>query len=117
MNQNLPTPPKAFQAFSQRFPKIGEAWNLLGKASAEGPLDAGTCRLIKLAVSIGCRSEGAAHSAVRKAVAEGVSPEALYQVVALAASTVGLPNAVAAFTWVEDIVKRQPGFHPDTPSR
>ncbi len=106
VNQKMPGPPKAFQDFSKRFPKINEAWNLLGKASDEGPLDAKTRRLIKLAVSIGVRSEGAAHSAVRKALAAGASPEELYQVVALAASTVGLPNAVAAFTWVEDIVKK-----------
>lgn len=106
MSQNIPSPPKAFQSFSERFPKIGEAWNLLGEASVDGPLDAKTCRLIKLAVSIGSRSEGATHSAVRKALAAGASPEELYQVVALAASTVGLPNAVAAFTWIEDVVKK-----------
>ena len=105
MNQKMPGPPKAFEDFSRRFPKINQAWSLLSEASDEGPLDAKTRRLIKLAVSIGGRSEGAAHSAVRKALAAGASPEELYQVVALAASTIGLPNAVAAFTWVEDVVK------------
>ncbi len=106
MNQEIPGPPKAFQDFSERFPKINEAWNLLGEASEDGPLDAKTRRLVKLAVSIGVRSEGATHSAVRKARAAGASPEEIYQVVALAASTIGLPNAVAAFTWIEDVVKK-----------
>ena len=102
----MPGPPKAFRDFAERFPKINQAWNLLGEASDEGPLDAKTRRLIKLAVSIGVRSEGATHSAVRKALAAGASPDELYQVVALAASTIGLPNAVAAFTWVEDVAKK-----------
>lgn len=106
MSQGTPRPPKAFEDFSRLFPKINQAWGLLGEASAEGPLDEKTQRLIKLAVSIGVRAEGAAHSSVRKALAAGASKEEIYQVVALAASTVGLPNAVAAFTWVEDILKR-----------
>jgi alkylhydroperoxidase/carboxymuconolactone decarboxylase family protein YurZ len=97
-----PPPPKAFHSFSERFPRIAEAWAILGEAGTEGPLDPRTARLIKLAASIGARSEGATHSAVRKARAAGATPEEIYQVVALAASTVGLPNAVAAFTWVED---------------
>ena len=105
MSQKTPGPPKAFQEFSQRFPKIHEAWNLLGEASDDGPLDEKTRRLVKLGVAVGVRAEGATHSAVRKALAAGATPEELYQVVALAASTIGLPNAVAAFTWVEDIVK------------
>jgi alkylhydroperoxidase/carboxymuconolactone decarboxylase family protein YurZ len=106
MKQKTPGPPQAFQDFSERFPKINQAWNLLGEASDEGPLDEKTRRLVKLAVSIGVRSEGASHSAVRKALAAGATPDELYQVVALTASTIGLPNAVAAFTWVEDVVGR-----------
>jgi alkylhydroperoxidase/carboxymuconolactone decarboxylase family protein YurZ len=105
MTGATPKPPKAFQQFSSRYPKIAEAWGLLGEAGASGPLDEKTQRIVKLAVAIGARSEGATHSAVRKALAAGVSPEALQQVVALAASTLGLPQAVAAFTWIEDELK------------
>ena len=99
-------PPKTFEVFSKRFPRIAEAWSLLGEAGLEGPVDEKTCRLIKLAVSIGARSEGATHSAVRKALAAGAGADEIHQVVALAASTVGLPNAVAAFTWVEDSLNK-----------
>lgn len=102
MKDRSPPPPKAFQAFSARFPQIGQAWDLLSEAGARGPLDERAQRLIKLAVAIAARSEGATHSAVRKALAAGTGPEELYQVVALAASTLGLPQAVAAFTWIED---------------
>ena len=100
--ERSPRPPKTFALFSRRFPRIAAAWEMLGEAGLDGPLDLKVSRLVKLAVSIGARSEGATHSAVRKARAAGATPEEIYQVVALAASTVGLPNAVAAFTWVED---------------
>ena len=98
--KGMPSPPKAFTAFSQRFPKAAAAWNLLSEAGRSGPLDEKTCRLIKLAIAIAARSQGATHSGVRKSIAAGATADEIYQVVALAASTVGLPNAVAAFTWV-----------------
>ena len=105
MKDPTPPPPKAFRDFSERFPKAAQAWGLLSEAGATGPLDSSTQLLVKLSIAIGTRSEGATHSAVRKALAAGIPPEAIYQVVALAASTVGLPNAVAAFTWIEDEMK------------
>jgi alkylhydroperoxidase/carboxymuconolactone decarboxylase family protein YurZ len=103
--KKLAAPPEPFNAFSERFPKLAEAWGLLGEAGVQGPLDEKTTRLIKLAVSIGVRSEGATHSAARKALAAGASTDEIYQVIALAASTIGLPNAVAAFTWVRELIK------------
>ena len=64
---------------------------------------------MKLAIAIGTRSEGATHSAVRKAIAAGVSTDEIHQVVALSASNLGLPGAVAAFTWIEDELKSAKG--------
>jgi alkylhydroperoxidase/carboxymuconolactone decarboxylase family protein YurZ len=95
-------PPRAFVEFSRRFPAVAKAWDLLGEAGSTGPLDGKTTRLVKLGISIAARSEGATHSATRKAQAAGASAEEIFQVVALAASTVGLPNAVAAYTWIQD---------------
>jgi len=100
-----PSPPKTFTEFSRRYPKIASAWSLLGEAGTEGPLDEKTARLVKLGVSLASRSEGATHSATRKALASGASAEEIFQVVALAASTIGLPAAVAAFTWIQDELK------------
>ena len=49
MNQEKASPPpKTFEVFSQSFPKIAQAWNLLGQAGLEGPLDEKTCRLLVL---------------------------------------------------------------------
>ncbi len=100
----LPKPPDTYLEFTQRFPKVGKAWELLGDAGRDGPLDEKIARLVKLGIAIGCLREGAVHSAVRKALAAGVSREAVEQVLALAASTIGLPAAVAVFTWVRDVL-------------
>ena len=101
---DLPKPPQTYEEFTGRFPALKEAWDALGRAGERGPLDARTRRLVKLAVAIGAQREGAAHSSVRKGLAQGLTREELEQVVVLAAGTIGLPAAVAAFTWIRDIV-------------
>lgn len=89
---------------ANQYPEVWDAYAALGKACAEaGPLDERSRRLIKLSLAIGARSEGAVHSHVRRALEEGVSAEELKQVAMLAIPTTGLPNAVAALTWIEDI--------------
>lgn len=103
-DSSVPRAPRAFHAFSKRYPHLATGWDSLREAEAEGPLDLKTRRLLKLAVSIGVRSQGSTHSATRKALAAGASPDEIYQVVAVAASVVGMPNAVAAFTWLEDVM-------------
>ncbi len=64
-----------------------------------------TRRLIKLAFSIGARSEGAVHSHARRALEEGLSAEELRQVAALAITSLGFPAAMAGLSWVNDILK------------
>ncbi|MFQ5688899.1 MAG: carboxymuconolactone decarboxylase family protein [Gemmatimonadota bacterium] len=98
----LPEPPPTFRAFVQRYPELGEAWESIARAGKRGPLDERTGRLVKLGVAIGAMRQGSVHAGVRKALGMGIEPEALEQVVALAAGTIGLPSAVAAFTWVRD---------------
>ena len=100
------SPPRTFFAFTRRYPKIGAAWELLGEAGNAGPLDPKTTRLVKLGIHIATRSEGGTHAAVRKALMAGARAEEIYQVVALAAGALGLPSAVAAFTWVEEELKK-----------
>jgi alkylhydroperoxidase/carboxymuconolactone decarboxylase family protein YurZ len=97
-----PKPPKTYEAFLKRFPRIGEAWECLAEAGREGPLDERTARLIKLGVAVGALREGAVHASVRKALAMGISRQEIEQVIALAAGTLGLPASVAVFSWVQD---------------
>ncbi len=96
-------PPRTFDEFSETFPKLREAWDLLGEAAGEGPLDEKTQRLVKLAIAIGAMREGAVHSSVRKGRAAGLTAEEMNQVIALAASVIGMPSAVAVWTWVRDV--------------
>lgn len=100
------TPPKTYESFVARFPQLGEAWELLREGGRRaGQLEGPEIALVKLGVAIGAQREGAVHSAVRKALAAGLGREEIEQVVALAASTIGLPTAVAAYTWCQDILR------------
>ena len=93
--------PEVFQRFVDRFPKMGEAWNLLREEGRlSGKLEQREQILVKLAVAVGALRPGAVHSASRKALASGVTLDDLEQIVALAAPTIGLPSAVAAHQWI-----------------
>lgn len=101
-----PKPPSTYRHFVERFPKLGEAWENVREAEETGPLDHRTRRLMKLAVAVGAMREGAVHSAVRKAQAAGAGEDAIYQTVALAASTLGFPSTVAVYSWVTDTLEK-----------
>ena len=98
----LPKAPDTHHEFVDRYPQLGRAWELIAEAGRDGPLDEPTVRLVKLGIAIGAMREGSVHASVRKAMAQGIPAEALDQVVALSAGTIGLPATVAAFTWVRD---------------
>ena len=99
----MPKPPRAYEEFVQRYPKLAAAWNALTNAGDEGPLDKRMIRLFKLAIAIGALREGAVRSATRKALAAGVSQAEIDQVIALAPSTIGLPSTVAVFSWIQEV--------------
>ncbi len=95
--------PRQYEEFTARFPGLAAGWEQLGTAARQGALDAKTVALVKLALAIGSRQEGPVHSATRKALAAGCDVTDLEQVVALSASTLGMPRCVAAWTWMRDI--------------
>ena len=100
--------PQAYLRFSRRFPKVVKSFEQLGEVAAgTGPLDPRTAHLVKLGMAMGVRSEGAVHSHVRRALAAGATPAEVRHVAALAVPTLGFPAAVAAFTWVEDVVGKR----------
>jgi 4-carboxymuconolactone decarboxylase len=99
--------PKAVNQFRKRYPKVWAAFNELGERCHEaGPLDEKSRRLVKLAMSIGAGLEGATHSAVRNACKAGITPEELDHVAVLAISTLGLPTAARAMTWIRDDLRQ-----------
>jgi alkylhydroperoxidase/carboxymuconolactone decarboxylase family protein YurZ len=96
--------PAAAGKLAKKYPEIWEAYSNLGEACANsGPLDDEARRLIKLALAIGAGSEGAVHSHVRRALEAGISAEKINQVAMLSIPTLGFPQAVAAWTWIEDL--------------
>ena len=100
--------PAAYERFQRAYRRVWEAYDRLGAAvHQEGPLDPKTRELVKLGMAIGGRLEGAVHSHARRALDAGASAAEIGHVVSLAVTTVGFPTAVAAFTWVEEVLKRR----------
>jgi alkylhydroperoxidase/carboxymuconolactone decarboxylase family protein YurZ len=101
-----PLPPSIIE-FQQKHPAVWDAFAKLGEAChGTGPLDEKSRRLIKLALAVALRHEGAVHSAVRNALASGVTREELEHVVLLSITTIGWPAANAAMTWIADASSR-----------
>ena len=97
--------PAGAQRIASRHPQIWSAYEQLGAACSEaGPLNARTIRLAKLAFAVASQSEGAVHSHTRRALDDGLSKEELLHVALLAIPSIGLAKAVAAMTWIEDIL-------------
>jgi 4-carboxymuconolactone decarboxylase len=98
--------PKRFLDFTTKYPNVADAYERLGKeVHAAGPLTERERALVKLAISIGARLEGGAHSHARKALAAGLSKDDLYHVALLAMQTIGFPSSMAAMSWIDDVVK------------
>jgi AhpD family alkylhydroperoxidase len=95
--------PKAYQNFKEAYPNVWQAYDRLGTAVHDsGPIDKKNRELLKLALAIGARLEGAVHSHTRRALEVGASAEEIRHVVLLGVTTLGFPHTVAAMTWVDD---------------
>jgi alkylhydroperoxidase/carboxymuconolactone decarboxylase family protein YurZ len=100
--------PSTAGEFADDYPDVWAQYAGLGEAcSNAGPIDNETKRLVKLALAIGARSEGAVHSHVRRGLEEGVDPETLKQVAVLSVPTLGFPQGVAAMSWIEDLTDEE----------
>jgi 4-carboxymuconolactone decarboxylase len=102
----MPKIPGWYKEQRTRYPKVLEAYEELGEACrTSGPLDGKTLALVKLAIAIGARLEGAVHSHVRRSLEAGATIEECRHVVLLATTTIGFPAMMAALSWVEDVAK------------
>jgi 4-carboxymuconolactone decarboxylase len=98
--------PKAYENFKKAYPNIWQAYDRLGGAVHDsGPLDKKNRELLKLAMAIGARLEGAVHSHTRRSLEAGATAEEIYHLVLLGVTTLGFPHTVAALTWVGDDLK------------
>lgn len=90
----------------KQYPVIFKAYEELGDACREaGPLDGKTASLVKLAIAVGTRHEGAVHSHTRRSLEAGASMAECRHVVLLSLTTIGFPSMMAALSWVGDVAK------------
>ncbi|MBI3648478.1 MAG: carboxymuconolactone decarboxylase family protein [Actinobacteria bacterium] len=100
--------PEIYRRFSADQPAVMAAFAGLAKsADAAGPLSPRERRVAKLGIAIGSESSGAVRSHARKALADGIEPEAIRQVAVLAISTAGYPTAMAAYGWINEVLDRE----------
>lgn len=98
--------PGHFLRFAESNPEVAAAYRKLSDAVAgTGPLDAKTCALIKLGMSIGAKMEGASHSQVRKALETGATSDEIRHAVLQATTTLGFPAMMTGLAWAEDILE------------
>ncbi len=97
--------PDFLEGVIKQYPEVWKAYQDFGEACSDaGPLDEKTVRLVKLALAVGAKSEGAVHSHTRRALKQGISPEELRQVALLAVTSIGWSPSMAALSWVQDVV-------------
>lgn len=98
--------PKRYTDFLQKYPDLANAYRSLGEAASKaGPLDEKTAALVKLALAIGARMEGAVHSHTRKAREAGASNDEIRHTALLATTTLGFPTMMAALSWIDDVLE------------
>ncbi len=104
----MPKYPRNYMMIQKRFPEVMAAHEKTGKLAREaGPLDARTGNLIQLAACVALHSEGGVHSHARRALRAGASRDEIYHTLALLINTVGFPTTAAAFSWVNDVLKKK----------
>src|SRR6516162_6621986 len=98
--------PARYLQFQNRYPKVFQAYDALGAATAEaGPLSDKTCALVKLAIAAGGQMEGAVHSHTRRALEAGCTPDEIYHVALLGTTTLGFPTTMKVFSWLDDVLR------------
>jgi 4-carboxymuconolactone decarboxylase len=114
----MPQLPKAYENFKTTYPEVWQAYDRLGAVIHDsGPMDKKSRELLKLAMAIGARLEGAVHSHTRRALEEGAKADEIYHVVLLGMTTLGFPQTIAALTWVEDDLQDSGRRDPERENR
>jgi len=98
--------PGFLQEVIKKYPKIWKSFDSLGNSITELPrgIDKKSQHLVKLGVAIGAGHEGAVHSHARRAKEAGFTNEQIYHAALLAITTTGWPGAIAALSWINDVL-------------
>ena len=97
--------PGRYLRFQKSYPDVFKAYDALGAATqGAGPLPPKTRALVKLALAVGARLEGAVHSHTRRALEAGCTPDEIRHTVLLATTTIGFPSMMSTLSWVDDVL-------------
>ncbi len=88
-----------------RYPHVWQKSDeLKGTILSIDALDEKTQSLVKLAIAVGAGREGSVHSHARKCKKMGIPNEEMFQTALLAITTIGWSGAMAALSWINDVV-------------
>ena len=98
--------PGPFRKFVEAYPECGMTYEALALASREAAgFPEKEAELVKLALAMGSRLEGAVHSHTRRALEAGATPAEVRGVALLGLTTLGLPHAMMGTSWIEDVLR------------
>ena len=98
--------PGPFRKFVETYPECGMTYEALAVASREAAgFPEKEAELVKLALSMGSRLEGAVHSHARRALEAGATPAQVRGVALLGLTTLGLPHTMMGTSWIEDVLR------------
>lgn len=104
--------PNVFKELVAKYPEVAAAHDKMAEAVQHtGPLDAKTCALIKIGISVGAGLESAVRSHVRRATEAGATRDEITQAIFQGMNTVGFPRTVAAWSWAQIQFARDEGEH------
>ncbi len=98
--------PGPFRRFVEAYPECGMTYEALAAASREAAgFPEKEAELLKLALSMGSRLEGAVHSHARRALEAGATAGEVRGVALLGLTTLGLPHSMMGTSWIEDVLR------------
>ena len=98
--------PGPFRKFVETYPECGMTYEALATASrAAAGFPEKEAELVKLALALGSRLEGAVHSHARRALEAGASEAQVRGVALLGLTTLGLPHTMMGTSWIEDVLR------------
>src|SRR2546426_3730981 len=93
----MPKVPGWYKEQKRKYPEVFRAYEDLGEVCRKaGPLDGRTAALVKLAIAVGTRHEGAVHSHTRRSLEAGAADHKRRHLAPLAPANIGLPARIAA---------------------
>lgn len=97
--------PGFLQQVIKKYPGVWKSYQGLGEAiSSVDGLDKRAQELVRLGIAIGAGHEGAVHSHARRCREAGIKDAEIYHAALLSVGAIGWSAAIAALSWIDDII-------------